>query len=401
MDRFIVKDQNSLLSSPVSSGDCMAAAAQAAASDLLFRIRFENIIVFHGTSSRIYPVKRIDENCNLKQSEYSCVVEGAAPPDIKDRAEIRVCVSYIEDFNNISDKAHVDPRFANLFLVGGEGVGTASGGRPGYLDGEALVEKPVRDSVFETVANVCDISDGAQLLLITVSCPGGMMIAAGNTMGQTTFAGGITIMGEHATISKIHQRDISDSIDFQIKKQVDYGVNSVLVSPGNYCADKINSQLHVPLTTAAHCYNYPGQAIDSCVSYGVTNMLLVGNVGKLVKLAAGITNTNSFASDGRREIFAAHTAIIGGTSSQVRTVMNCLTCDEILALLTTWGIRDRVMSSIMNSIAEYCTIRSRGRLNLAVALFSEEFGLLGSTINTKNVLVKVSQEQFALSLKLK
>jgi cobalt-precorrin-5B (C1)-methyltransferase len=379
----------------------MAAAAQAAASDLLFRIRFENIIVFHGTSSRIYPVKRIDENCNLKQSEYSCVVEGAAPPDIKDRAEIRVCVSYIEDFNNISDKAHVDPRFANLFLVGGEGVGTASGGRPGYLDGEALVEKPVRDSVFETVANVCDISDGAQLLLITVSCPGGMMIAAGNTMGQTTFAGGITIMGEHATISKIHQRDISDSIDFQIKKQVDYGVNSVLVSPGNYCADKINSQLHVPLTTAAHCYNYPGQAIDSCVSYGVTNMLLVGNVGKLVKLAAGITNTNSFASDGRREIFAAHTAIIGGTSSQVRTVMNCLTCDEILALLTTWGIRDRVMSSIMNSIAEYCTIRSRGRLNLAVALFSEEFGLLGSTINTKNVLVKVSQEQFALSLKLK
>ena len=401
MDRFIVKDQNSLLSSPVSSGDCMAAAAQAAASDLLFRIRFENIIVFHGTSSRIYPVKRIDENCNLKQSEYSCVVEGAAPPDIKDRAEIRVCVSYIEDFNNISDKAHVDPRFANLFLVGGEGIGTASGGRPGYLDGEALVEKPVRDSVFETVANVCDISDGAQLLLITVSCPGGMMIAAGNTMGQTTFAGGITIMGEHATISKIHQRDISDSIDFQIKKQVDYGVNSVLVSPGNYCADKINSQLHVPLTTAAHCYNYPGQAIDSCVSYGVTNMLLVGNVGKLVKLAAGITNTNSFASDGRREIFAAHTAIIGGTSSQVRTVMNCLTCDEILALLTTWGIRDRVMSSIMNSIAEYCTIRSRGRLNLAVALFSEEFGLLGSTINTKNVLVKVSQEQFALSLKLK
>ncbi len=401
MDRFTVKDQNSLLSSPVSSGDCMAAAAQAAASDLLFRIRFENIIVYHGTASRIYPVKRIDENCNIRQSEYSCLVEGATPPDIKDRAEIRVCVSYIDDFTKISDKAHVDPRFANLFLDGAEGIGTAMGKKPGYQDGEALIEKPVRDSVFETVANVCDISDGAQLLLIKVSCPEGMMIAAGNVMGQTTFTGGITIMGEHATISKIHQRDITDSIDFQIKKQVDLGVSSVLVSPGNYCADKINSQLHVPLTTAVHCFNYPGQAIDSCVSYGVTNMLLVGNVGKLIKLAAGITNTNSFASDGRREIFAAHTAIVGGTSSQVRTVMNCLTCDEILALLTSWGIRDRVMSSIMNSIAEYCTIRSRGRLNLAVALFSEEFGLLGATINTKNVLVKVSQEQFALSLKLK
>ena len=57
MDRFTVKDQNSLLSSPVSSGDCMAAAAQAAASDLLFRIRFENIIVYHASFSSLCMIK--------------------------------------------------------------------------------------------------------------------------------------------------------------------------------------------------------------------------------------------------------------------------------------------------------------------------------------------------------
>ena len=179
------------------------------------------------------------------------------------------------------------------------------------------------------------------------------------------------------------------------------GVKSVLVAPGSFCAEQIDKQLHVPLKTAVYCYNYPGQAIDSCVANGVENLLLVGNVGKLVKLAAGITNTNSFASDGRREIFAAHTAIVGGTASQVRTVMSCTTCDEILALFTNWGLRDRVMMSVMNSINEYANSRSRGRLNLGVALFSEEFGLLGQTVGTKNVLVKVSQEQFALSLRLK
>ena len=134
---------------------------------------------------------------------------------------------------------------------------------------------------------------------------------------------------------------------------------------------------------------------------GIKNILLVGNVGKLIKLAAGIANTNSYASDGRREIFAAHTAIVGGTSSQVRTVMNCITCDEILSLLTNWGIRDKVMASIMSSINDYATRRSSGKVTLGVALFSEQFGLLGATVNTKNVLVKVSQEQFALSLKLK
>ncbi len=401
MDRFVVSDRNTVVTSPISSGDCAAAAAQAAVADLLFRIRFENVEILHDRGSRSYAVKRIDADCNPKQSVYGCVLEGAMPPDIKERAEIRACVSYIDDFSRVSDKAFVHPRYPNLFLTGGEGIGSSQGDRPGFGNGEALLDKSVRDTIFEAVGDVCEISDGAQLLMITISCPEGMMIAASNTMGQTAFAGGIAIIGEHGKIQKIHQRDITASIDAQIKRQVNLGVTSVLVSPGDYCSDKINQQLHVPLTTAVHCFNYPGQAIDTCAELGVENMLLVGNVGKLIKLAAGITNTNSFASDGRKEIFAAHTSIVGGTSSQVRTVMGCTTCDEILGLLTNWGIRDRVMGSIMTSINEFVIARSFGRLNLAVALFSEEFGLLGSTSNTKNVLIKVSQEQFALSLKLK
>ena len=55
----------------------------------------------------------------------------------------------------------------------------------------------------------------------------------------------------------------------------------------------------------------------------------------------------------------------------------------------------------MGAIDEYLKVRTDRRLRVAVALFSEQFGLLGQTSDTKNVLVKVSQEQFALSLKLK
>ena len=162
-----------------------------------------------------------------------------------------------------------------------------------------------------------------------------------------------------------------------------------------------NVLFHISLDTAAFCYNFPGHAIDKCVDMGIDNMLLIGNVGKLVKLAAGISNTNSYASDGRREIFAAHTALVGGSAIQIRTVMGCTTCDQILSLLTNWGIREKVMESIMAAIAEYGIERSRGRVNVGVALFSEEFGLLGQTANAKSILVKVAQEQFSLSHKLK
>ncbi len=389
------------LTCQLTTGDCVAAAARAAAANLIFRIKSDVITVSHTNGSVTVPVRRDDENCSDTESAYFAQMSGGTPPDIREKADIRVSVSYISDFGTLSDKSFIDIRYGNLFMQAGEGIGTASSDRPGIKNGEALIEKEVRALTFKAVYDVCEISDGCQLLLITVSCPEGMMIAAKQTMGQSAFAGGISIVGSYGKIAKVHQREITASIEHQISKQVKLGVTSILIAPGTYCADKINEQLHVPLKTAVFCYNYPGQAIDTCVEKKVENVLLVGNIGKLVKLAAGITNTNSFASDGRREIFAAHTAIVGGTSAQVRTVMGCRTCDEILALLDTWGLRDRVMSSIMKSIEDYLKVRTGGKCKVAVALFSETFGLLGQTSETKNVLVKVSQEQFALSLKLK
>ncbi len=386
----------------LTTGDCAAAAARAAAVCLLFGFDYEYVSLNHaGGSTRTIPVYKDDSLCNDDQAHFHAVMEGGAAPDIRDKAEIHVTVSYIKDMNDVSENAHIDVRYGNLFLCGGEGIGTASLDQNGLLKGEALIEKDARKLIFDAVSEACDISDGNQLLLITVSCPEGMMIAAKQAMGQNTFAGGISIIGEYGSLARIHQREICGSIYDQIVRQTNMGVKSILVAPGKYCEDLISTNLHVSLSTAIRCYNYPGDAIDIAVDNGIENMLLVGNAGKLVKLAAGIMNTHSASSDGRKEIFAAHTAMVGGSSTQARTIMSCVTTDEILSLIDTWGLKDRVMSSIMTQINDAVYRRSRGKLRFGVALFSQEYGMLGQTVGTKNVLVKVSQEQYALSLKLK
>ncbi len=388
--------------SSLTTGDCAAAAARAAAVCLLFGFDYEYVTLNHsGGSTRTIPVYKDDNMCNDDQAHFHAVMEGGVSPDIRDKADIHVTVSRIKNMNDISENCHIDIRYGNLFLCGGEGIGTASIDKPGIVKGEALIEKEARKIIFDAVAEACEISDGNQLLLITVSCPEGMMIAAKQAMGQNTFSGGISIIGEYGALARIHQREISSSIYDQIIRQTNMGVKSILVTPGKYCEDLISTNLHVSLKTAIKCYNYPGDAIDIAVDHGVENMLLVGNGGKLIKLAAGIMNTHSAASDARREIFAAHTAIVGGSSTQARTIMSCVTTDEILSLLETWGLRDRVMASIMNQINDAVYRRSRGKLRFGVALFSQEYGMLGQTVGTKNVLVKVSQEQYALSLKLK
>lgn len=397
MDRF-----TGLTLSPISSGDCVAAAARAATAELIFKIVYENVTIQHKNgATRTYMVQRVDDSCSDQSCEYICTMEGGMAPDIRERANIHVKVSRLADIREALEGSTTDLRYGNLFLKAGEGVGVAAVKQPGIGKGEPLIEKDARALIFDAVGNVCEMSDGAQMLLITVSCPEGMMIAARNSAPQSGFSGGIKIIGAYGSIPDVHMREISESINEQIRAQTRTGVRSLLVSPGKYCAKEINEALHVDLRTAVSCYNFPGQAIDCAVEEGVQNILLVGNVGKLVKLAAGIMNTNSVASDGRREIFSAHTALVGGTSSQVKILMGCATCDEIIAYLESWGLKDKVMQSILIEIDRAMKRRCGGKLHCGVALFSKQFGFLGKTAETQNVLAKVSQEQFALSRRLK
>ena len=53
---------------------------------------------------------------------------------------------------------------------------------------------------------------------------------------------------------------------------------------------------------------------------GARSLLLVGHLGKLVKVAGGAMNTHSKTADGRRETLAAHTALCGGSRALVESI---------------------------------------------------------------------------------
>ena len=92
--------------------------------------------------------------------------------------------------------------------------------------------------------------------------------------------------------------------------------------------------------------NYIGDTIDLAAAYGMQNFLLVGNIGKLVKLAAGIMNTHSKTADGRCEIFAVHTILCGGRAELVPEIMHCINTEEILQILEENGLRQQVCGSL-------------------------------------------------------
>ena len=156
--------------------------------------------------------------------------------------------------------------------------------------------------------------------------------------------------------------------------------------PGNYGQRYVEQQLGLRGVPVVEVSNYIGEAIDLAVSYGATDFLLVGNVGKLVKLAAGIMNTHSRVADGRWEIFAAHLALCGGTRAQVAAMREATTTEEMLTRLEEMGLRVPVMASIMGEIEAHMAHRIRGQMNFGVIVYSERFGRVGETAGAERLL---------------
>lgn len=58
-----------------------------------------------------------------------------------------------------------------------------------------------------------------------------------------------------------------------------------MLTPGNYGGQFISGHFHLNGAPVVFISNFVGDAIDCCVREGFTNVLLVGHIGKLVKVA--------------------------------------------------------------------------------------------------------------------
>ena len=89
-------------------------------------------------------------------------------------------------------------------------------------------------------------------------------------------------------------------------------------------------------------------------------VLLVGHVGKLVKLAGGIMNTHSHTADCRTELFCTHAALCGADREVCTALYNAATTDACLEILDTAGLREPVLQSLLAAIQLYLDRRAGG-----------------------------------------
>ena len=365
-----------LLRCGFTTGSCAALAASGAAQLLLSGQAPETLRL---VTPKGIPVELSPAFCRMEGDSAVCAVRKDAgdDPDVTDGLLVEATVSKTE---------------RGIRIDGGTGVGRVT--RPG-LDqpvGAAAINTVPRQMIRKALEEVCENADYAGGLALTVSVPGGELAAEKTFNPQLGIEGGISILGTSGIVEPMSEKAIVDTVALEIRQAAANGTGRLLLSPGNYGMAFLD-ELHLPAGIGrAKCSNYIGDALDIAALEGMREVLLVGHIGKLVKLAGGIMNTHSRVADCRRELFCAHAALCGGAPELCRQLMRQNTSDSCLAVLEEAGLREAVTESLLNAIQSALDRRSAGAFQAGALLFSNERGFLGITERGAGILQRWQSE---------
>ena len=235
---------------------------------------------------------------------------------------------------------------SGIRIDGGEGVGRVTRLGLDQPVGGAAINSTPRRMISEAVGAVCRRFGYAGGLEIVISVPGGEALAKRTFNPRLGIEGGISIIGTTGIVEPMSSAALVDTIRLELSVLAASGEKGALLCPGNYGEDFAREALGLSLRAQVSIGNFIGEAIDAAVEAGFERLLLVGHIGKLVKLGIGMMNTHSAWGDGRMETLAACALRGGGEAPLLRGLLDCATTDAALELLDRAGLLDVTMSEL-------------------------------------------------------
>lgn len=362
-----------------TTGSCAAAAARGAAEYLLTG-RWRDEVQLETPAGLVITAQLLERYGADTYAQCAVEKDGGDDPDVTHGVLVYARVERIPG--------------TDIVIDGGEGVGRVT--RPG-LDqpvGAAAINSTPRRMIAQQVEQVRQQAGYSGGLLVTVSIPAGVKLAARTFNPRLGIVGGISVLGTSGIVRPMSEAALVDTIEVELSAHYANGCRDVLVSPGNYGEDFSRDVLGLSVDRQVLCSNYVGDAIDRAAALGYRSFLLVGHLGKLVKIAGGAMNTHSKVADGRRETLATHAALCGASRDVVQGVFQAPTTDAAIPILDQAGLRERVLASISEALYENLKHRA-GEMEIEALFFSNRYGILGKTPGADRLisLHQIKEEQ--------
>ena len=374
MEEYIVKDGKKLRLG-YTTGSCAAAAAKAAAYMLLTGRPKDTIDLLTPKGIRLHLTV---EEIRITSAEASCAIrkDSGDDPDATRGTLIFACVRKTD--------------VPGILIDGGAGVGRVTKRGLDQPVGAAAINSVPRRMIEENVREVCALCGYDGGVSVVISVPEGEALAKKTFNPRLGIVGGISILGTTGIVEPMSEQALVDTIRVELRQRREMGAEYVLLTPGNYGADFIRDSIGIDPRTAVLTSNFIGDALELSRELGFHGALLIGHIGKLVKLAGGMWNTHSKFGDCRMELLAAHAASLGLRPEKVSELLACVMCDDAIRILKEEQLYDAVLARLAGRI-EFHLQHKCGEMEIGAMVFSKEYGRLCQTSCAQALLQKIME----------
>jgi len=273
-----IVEEKTKLKTGYTTGSSATAASKAALLSIINQKKIESVDILLPKRSYIQiPIN----SCEFESEKAKCSVikNGGDDPDVTHGAEIIVELSFTRKINEID-------------IDGGEGIGIVT--KPGLgleINNPAINPVP-KKMITENLREV-----GKEILLekgirVIISVPKGKELGPKTDNPRLGITNGISILGTSGIVIPFSTAAYAASIRQNVDVAIAMGNDTVVLTTGGRSEDFAKKMVDLP----EHCFvqigDFSGYAIQQCGKKDIKRAYVVGFIGKLAKMAAGVKQTH-------------------------------------------------------------------------------------------------------------
>ena len=345
-----------------TTGTCAAAGAKAGMLAIKEQKNIDTVDVLlpRGTIAKITITK-----CEFNTSSATCTVikDGGDDPDVTHGAEIVTNVS-------------LEGKLENIHIQGGHGVGKVT--KPGLgLEIDTYAINPVPKKMIEqSVREIGKETLHDTGILVTISVPTGDKIALKTDNPRLGIIGGISILGTSGIVTPFSTASYAAAIRQNIEVAVAMNEDTAVLTTGGRSEEYAMKIIKL----ADHCFvqmgDFSGYAIRECAKNGIKTAYVMGFIGKLAKMAAGVKQTHVKGSKVDMKLLAEIAQKSGAGENVIKKTLGANTARHVLEIIQENKI-DGFFDKICHMVQDRMMEHSEKKMRINVILFDFDGTILG------------------------
>ncbi|MHA7646406.1 cobalt-precorrin-5B (C(1))-methyltransferase [Nitrosopumilus sp. S4] len=271
-------EEKTKLRTGFTTGSSATAAAKAGLLSIINQKKIQNVeILLPNRNSIQIPINY----CEFGTNTARCVVikDGGDDPDVTHGAEIIVELEITEK-NNIIE------------IDGGEGVGIVTKPGLGLEINKPAINPVPKKMIIENLKEVGKKILDKNGIRIVISVPKGKELGPKTDNPRLGIKDGISILGTSGIVVPFSTASYAASIRQNLDVAIAMGNDTVVLTTGGRSEDFAKKIVDLP----EHCFvqmgDFSGYTIQQCSKKNIKKAFVVGFIGKIAKMAAGVKQTH-------------------------------------------------------------------------------------------------------------